>query len=240
MIASKSGTTAETLTLFRDVHDRLKPQIAGNTGEHVVAITDPGTPLAAEARRQGFRHCFENPVDIGGRHSALSYFGLVPMALLGIDITTFLERAHQMWVSCGPFIPAEANPGVSLGTLLALAARQRRNQVTFVPAQSLDASGNWAAQLLAASTGKVGLGLVPVVQHEALGPPDAYRADRVFVSLRLEKDEDAAREKQLAALEQAGHPVVRITMNEVIDLGAECFRWGLQSHRHKASQGGLR
>jgi transaldolase/glucose-6-phosphate isomerase len=225
IIASKSETTAESLTRFRDIHDRLTPQIAGNTGEHVVAITDPGTPLAAEVRRQGFRYRFENPADIGGRHSALSYFGLVPMALLGIDITTLLERAHQMWVSCGPFIPAEANPGVSLGTLLALAARQGRNQVTFVSAKSLDAFGNWAAQLLAASTGKAGLGLVPVVQHEALSPPNAYRANRVFVSLRLEKDEDAAREKHLAALEQAGHPVVRITMNGVIDLGAECFRW---------------
>jgi transaldolase/glucose-6-phosphate isomerase len=224
IIASKSGTTAETLTLFQDIYDRLTPKIAGHTGEHVVAITDPGAPLAAEARRQGFRYCFENPVDIGGRYSALSYFGLVPMALLGVDITTLLERAHQMWVSCGPFIPAEANPGVSLGTLLGLAARQGRNRVTFVSAKSLDAFGTWAAQLLAASTGKAGLGLVPVV-HEALGPPDTYRADRVFVSLRLAKDEDAAREKELTALEQAGHPVVRITMNEVIDLGAECFRW---------------
>jgi transaldolase / glucose-6-phosphate isomerase len=190
----------------------------------VVAITDPGMSLAAQARRQGIRYRFENPVDIGGRYSALSYFGLMPMALLGVDITTLLERAHQMWVSCGPFIPAEANPGVSFGTLLGLAARQGRNRVTFAPAKSLDPFGAWVAQLLAASTGKAGLGLLPVVD-EALGPPEAYKTDRVFVALRLAKDENAAGEKELTALEQAGHPVVRITMNEVIDLGAECFRW---------------
>jgi transaldolase/glucose-6-phosphate isomerase len=224
IVASKSETTAESLTLFRYVHDRLKPQMAGKAGNHLVTITDLGTPLAAEVHRQGFRHCFENPADIGGRYSALSYFGLVPMALLGIDIITLLERAHQMWVSCGPFIPAEANPGVSLGTLLGLAARQGRNQVTFVSAKPLDAFGHWAAQLMAASTGKAGLGLVPVV-HEPLGTPEVYRADRVFVSQRLARDEDGTGEKQLTALEQAGHPVVRITMNEVIDLGAECFRW---------------
>jgi transaldolase / glucose-6-phosphate isomerase len=198
--------------------------MAGKGNDHVVAITDPGTPLAAEARRQGFRYCFENPLDIGGRYSALSYFGLMPMALLGVDITTLLERAHQMWVSCGPFIPAEANPGVSFGTLLGLAARQGRNRVTFASAKSLDPFGAWVAQLLAASTGKAGLGLVPVV-HEALGPPEAYKTDRVFVALRLAKDENAAGEKELTALEQAGHPVVRITIAEVNDLGAECFRW---------------
>jgi transaldolase/glucose-6-phosphate isomerase len=224
IIASKSGTTAETPTLFRYVHDRLKLQMAGKAGDHFVAITDLGTPLAPEAHSQGFRHCFENPADIGGRYSALSYFGLVPMALLGVNITTFLDHPHQMWVSCGTFIPAEANPGVSLGASLGLAARQGHDKVTFVPSESLRALGAWAAQLLTISTGKEGLGLVPVV-HEAPGTPEVYSTDRVFVSLRLAKDEDAAREKQLAALEPAGHPVARITMPDAIDLGAECFRW---------------
>jgi glucose-6-phosphate isomerase len=198
--------------------------MAGNPGDHVVAITDLGTPLAAEARRQGFRRCFENPTDIGGRYSALSYFGLVPMALLGVDITALLERAHQMWVSCGPFIPAEANPGVSLGALLGLAARRGRNKVTFVSGEPLSAFSTWAAQLLTTSAGKEGLGLVPVV-HEPLGTPEVYRADRVFVSLHLAKGEDIAAEKQLASLAEAGHPVVRISIPATIDLGAECFRW---------------
>ena len=222
--AGKSGTTAEALTLYRHFHDRLKSQMDGKADDHFVAITDPGTPLAEEARRQGFRHCFENPADISGRYSALSYFGLVPMALLGIDIPTVLERAHRMRVSCGPFIPAEANPGISLGALLGMAARQGRPKVTLVPSTSLGAFSAWIGQLLAACAGKAGRGLTAVV-HEPLDTPDVYRADRVFVSLRFAKDEDAAAEKRLAILEEAGHPVVRIIIPEAIDLGAECFRW---------------
>jgi transaldolase/glucose-6-phosphate isomerase len=224
IVARKPGVITDPLTFSRHFHDRLKPQMDRKPGDHFVAITDPGTPPAEEARRHGFRHCFENPADTGGRYSALSYFGLVPIALLGVDIPTLLVRAHQMWLSCGPFVPAEAHPGVSLGTLLGLAAGQGRNQVNLVPSKSLSAFAAWVGQLLVTSTGKEGLGLVPVV-HEALGTPDIYRADRVFVFLRLAKDEDAAREKELTALEQVGHPAVRITMTEIIDLGAECFRW---------------
>jgi transaldolase / glucose-6-phosphate isomerase len=159
---------------------------------------------------------------------AIAYFGRggqgLEVASKGNLSLSNLERAHQIWVSYGPFIPAEANPGVSLGTLLGLAARQGRDKVTLVPSESLQALGAWAAQLLTTSTGKEGLGLVPVV-HEALGTPEGYGTDRVFVSLRLAKDENAAGEKQLAALEQAGHPVVRIAMPNAIGLGAECFRW---------------
>jgi transaldolase / glucose-6-phosphate isomerase len=224
IVASKSGTIAEISPFFRHFRDRLQPPMVGKAGDHFVAITDSGTALAEEARRHGFRHCFENPPDIGSRYSALSYFGLVPTALLGVDIATFLERAHQMWVSCGPFIPAEANPGVSLGALLGMAARQGRHQVTLVSSQSLGAFSAWVGQLLAVITGKEGRGLVPVV-HEPLGTPDVYGADRVFVSFRLAKDEEVATDKRLAALEEAGQPVVRIIMPETIDLGAECFRW---------------
>ncbi len=224
IVASKPGAIAEPLTVLRHFHDRLKPQMDGKPGDYFIAITDAGTPLAEEAHRHGFRHCFENPADISGPYSALSYFGLVPMALLGVDIPTFLERAHQMWLSCGPFIPAETNPGVSLGTCLGMAARQGREKVTFVPSEALVTFGAWAEQLLAASTGKEGRGLAVVV-HEPLGTPEVYRADRVFVSLRLATDEDTGTEKQLAALEEAGHPVVRLTLPEAIDLGAECFRW---------------
>ncbi len=224
IVASKPGAIAEPLTVLRHFHDRLKPQMDGKPGDYFIAITDAGTPLAEEAHRHGFRHCFENPADISGPYSALSYFGLVPMALLGVDIPTFLERAHQMWLSCGPFIPAETNPGVSLGTCLGMAARHGRDKVTFVPSEALVTFGAWAEQLLAASTGKEGRGLAVVV-HEPLGTPEVYRADRVFVSLRLATDEDTGTEKQLAALEEAGHPVVRLTLPEAIDLGAECFRW---------------
>jgi transaldolase/glucose-6-phosphate isomerase len=142
-----------------------------------------------------------------------------------------------MWVSCERFIPADANPGVGLGALLGMAARQGRHQVTLVASKPLGAFSAWVGQLLATSTGKEGRGLVPVV-HEPLGTPDVYGADRVFVSLHLAKDEDVATEERLAALEEAGHPVVRITMPETIDLGAECFRWEVATATVGAILGG--
>jgi len=135
-----------------------------------VAITEAGTPLAREAYQRNFRRCFENPVDIDGWCAALSYFGLVPMALLGVDIAAVLDRAHQMQVSCGPSVPAVANPGVSVGALLSIASRHGRNKVTFVLADSMKAFGTWVEQALAASPGKDGQGLVPVV-GEPLGAP---------------------------------------------------------------------
>ena len=156
----------------------------GKAGDHFVAITDPGTPLWEEARHQRFRHCFENPEDIGGRYSALSYFGLVPMALMGVDIAAILDRGYQMRVSCGPVLPTAANPGISLGTLLGMAARHGRDKVTLVVPEPIQAFGAWAEQLLAESTGKEGRGLVPV-DGEALGSPDVYSHDRVFVSLHV-------------------------------------------------------
>jgi transaldolase/glucose-6-phosphate isomerase len=225
IVSSKSGTTTETLCFYRYFYERVSQQVA-KAGDHFVAITDPGTPLAEEARHKGFRHCFENPKDIGGRYSALSYFGLVAMALLGIDIAALLERAHQMRVSCGPLIPAAANPGISLGTLLGMAARHGRDKVTFVFAKPIRAFGAWAEQLLAESTGKKGQGLVPV-DGEPLGSPDLYSSDRVFVSMHLAGSEDATTVKQLAALEETGHPVVRISIPEAIAFGGEFFRWEL-------------
>jgi transaldolase / glucose-6-phosphate isomerase len=224
IVSSKSGTTTETLSFYRYFYARVSQQVVGKAGDHFVAITDPGTPLAEEARHQGFRQCFENPEDIGGRYAALSYVGLMPMAFLGIDIGAVLERAHQMRVSCGPMIPTETNPGMSLGTLLGMAARRRRDKVTLVLAEPLQAFGAWAEQLLAESTGKEGRGLVPV-DGEPLGSPDVYSNDRVFVSMHLAGREDATTAKQLAAVEEAGHPVVRIGIPEVMALGGEFFRW---------------
>jgi hypothetical protein len=124
IVSSKSGTTTETLSLYRHFYERVSQHVRGAAGNHFVAITDPGTPLAGEAHTRGFRHCFENPGDIGGRYAALSYVGLVPMALVGLDIAALLDWAQQMRVSCGAFIPAAANPGISLGTLLGVGARR--------------------------------------------------------------------------------------------------------------------
>lgn len=226
IVASKSGTTTETLSFYRYFHERVTQRGVQKPGDHFVAITDPGTFLVEEARRQGFRHCFENPEDFGGRYSALSYFGLVPMALLGIDVATLLERAHHLALSSGPFIPADANLGVSLGTLLGMAARYGRDKVTFVLSESIGAFGYWAEQLLAESTGKEGKGIVPV-EGEPLGAPEVYGQDRVFVSLRTADSLDKEAEAKLAALEAVGHPVVRIVIHDTLELGAEFLRWEL-------------
>jgi transaldolase/glucose-6-phosphate isomerase len=226
IVASKSGTTTETDSFYRYFYERVSQQGVAQPGAHFVAITDPGTSLVEEARRQHFRRCFENPPDIGGRYSALSYFGLIPMALLGIDVDTLLTRAHHMGLSSGPFIPAEANVGVSLGTALGMAAQQGRDKVTFVLSKSIGAFGYWAEQLLAESTGKEGKGLIPV-ESEALGTPDVYGADRVFVSIRTADSSDADTEAKLAGLEKAGHPVVRLVIHDALHLGAEFLRWEL-------------
>jgi len=226
IVASKSGTTTETDSSYRYFHERLMQHGVPRVGEHFVAITDPGTPLAEEAQRQGFRHCFENPADFGGRYSALSYFGLVPMALLGIDVAILLDRAHHMALSSGPFIPTEVNLGASLGMLLGMAARQGRDKVTFVLSESVSTFGYWAEQLLAESTGKQGRGLVPI-EGEPLGIPEVYGQDRVFVWIRTADQPGPDTETKLAALEAAGHPVVRIVLHDVLDLGAEFLRWEL-------------
>jgi transaldolase/glucose-6-phosphate isomerase len=226
LVASKSGTTTETLCLYRYFWALVGQHVTDQVGAHFVAITDAGTPLAVAARQQGFRHCFENPADIGGRYAALSYFGLVPMALLGIDIAAVLEGAQQMQVSCGPLLPAAANPRLSLGALLGMAARHGRDKVTFVLAQPMQAFGAWVEQLLAESTGKDGQGLVPVVD-EPLGPPKVYSPDRLFVLVRPGGHVEPAIEEQLSILEKARYPVGRITVPTVQELGAECLRWEL-------------
>jgi transaldolase/glucose-6-phosphate isomerase len=226
IVASKSGTTTETHSFYTYFYERLRQQGNTSPGAHFIAITDPGTPLAQDAHRQQFRRCFENPADMGGRYSALSYFGLVPMALLGIDIDTLLARAHHMALSSGPFIPADTNVGVSLGAALGMAAQQGRDKVTFVLSESIGAFGYWAEQLLAESTGKEGKGLVPV-ESEALGAPEVYGPDRVFVWMRTADSTDATVEAKLAALEKAGHPVVRLVLHDALDLGAEFLRWEL-------------
>ncbi|HEY4644340.1 MAG TPA: bifunctional transaldolase/phosoglucose isomerase [Bacteroidota bacterium] len=224
IVASKSGTTTETASFYRYFFDRLEKRVDSKAGGHFVAITDPGSPLIEEARNKKFRAVFENPEDIGGRYSALSYFGLVPMALIGIDVSEMLNNAHQMQLSCGPFIPTEVNPGVSLGTLLGMGYRHGRDKVTFVLSESVRAFGYWVEQLLAESTGKQGRGLVPV-EGEPLAPPSAYSNDRVFVSISTDGGGDKSIQKKLEALERAGHPVVRITLKEKLDLGAEFYRW---------------
>jgi len=216
IVASKSGTTTETL----DHYQFFLVETGSNTNQFI-AITDPGTPLAAMAERL-FRQTFLNPADIGGRYSALSYFGLVPAALGGVDLEALLGRAQMMVHACAPSVPAAENPGAWLGAILGEAALAGKDKITIVAPRQVPRFGLWAEQLLAESTGKEGKGLIPVAD-EPLGPPEVYGDDRVFVRLVLEGQVDPA--PALDALAAAGHPVVTLTMRDLMDLGPEFFRW---------------
>ena len=221
LVSSKSGTTQETDCLYRYFWER-----AGGRGVQFVAITDPDTPLARLATERGFRRAFLNPKDIGGRFSALSYFGLVPAALVGIDVGQLLHRAHRMAEACAAWVPARQNPAAWLGAVLAEAALAGRNKATFVLSPGIGSFGLWVEQLIAESTGKEGKGLLPVAE-EPLGPPEVYGRDRLFVVLTLagEQGADDATEPRLGALMAAGHPVVRLALEDRYDLGQEFFRW---------------
>ena len=217
IIASKSGGTTETLSHYKHFAEQAP-------AENFVAITDAGSGLETLAREKGFRRVFLNPADIGGRYSALSYFGLVPAAVMGIDLDKLLERADEMARACAADVAAEKNPGVWLGVVFGTLAKAGRNKITLIAPRGIDTFGAWAEQLIAESTGKEGKGLVPV-DGEPLGAPAVYGYDRVFVSLQLGKRKDAATERKLSALEKTGQPVVRLQLRDVYDVGAEFFRW---------------
>jgi transaldolase/glucose-6-phosphate isomerase len=219
LVSSKSGTTLETSDLFEYFWQRT----GGSGGAQYAAITDPGTPLATLAAERKLRRVFENPPDIGGRYSALSYFGLVPAALIGVDIGGVLARARAMADACAAADKVASNPGARLAAAFATGFGAGRDKVTFVTSPELASFGAWAEQLLAESTGKKGKGLVPVA-GEPLGAPTVYGNDRLFVWLKLEGAADTAG-PLLAALETAGHPVFRLTLKDRLDLGAEFQRW---------------
>jgi transaldolase / glucose-6-phosphate isomerase len=218
VVASKSGTTLETLSHYRYFWEKTTQK-----GGSFIAITDPGTPLAEEASRRGFRRTFLNPPDIGGRYSALSYFGLVPAALGGVDLAGLLDRTATMVQACAPSVPVGENPGAWLGAVFAEAARVGRDKITIVAPAAVRSFGVWAEQLIAESTGKEDKGLVPVAD-EALGDPAVYGNDRLFVRLALAGDDDPSAGR-LAALSKAGHPVVTLNLSEPLGIGAEFFRW---------------
>jgi transaldolase/glucose-6-phosphate isomerase len=217
IVASKSGTTLETLSHYHYFWEQT-----GGKARQFIAITDPGTPLADDAKTRGFRRIFLNPADIGGRYSALSYFGLVPAALGGVDLAGLLDRTATMAQACSPSVPASENPGAWLGAVFAESAKAGRDKVTIIAPGQVASFGLWAEQLIAESTGKEGKGLVPIAD-EPLGSPQVYADDRLFVRLALPGDEgDAAR---LDALSKAGHPVVTLKLSEPLGIGAEFFRW---------------
>jgi len=224
VVSSKSGTTAETMAAYAFFRSQVEAASSPRPGMQFVAITDPGRPLDKLATETGFRRTFLNPASIGGRFSALSFFGLVPAALIGVDIKILLERANSMVETCGNEVGLRGNPAVQLGAVLAGLARAGRDKVTLVLSEKISALGGWIEQLLAESLGKDGTGLVPVVD-EPLGAPAVYGDDRVFVALILEGDD--AHDAALAKLSDAGHPVLRLTLRDPMDMGAEFFRWEL-------------
>ncbi|MBD3334492.1 MAG: bifunctional transaldolase/phosoglucose isomerase, partial [Candidatus Eisenbacteria bacterium] len=235
LVSTKSGTTVETLSLFKFFFNCVAEGVGREkAGRHFAAITDPGSPLTDLAETYGFRDVFLNDPKIGGRYSALTYFGLVPGALIGLDLDQLLKRAAAMVCNCeGCNCPIEGdNLGARLGAVLGELARAGRDKATFVAGPGLESFGDWVEQLIAESTGKEGTGILPVI-GEPLGPADVYGDDRFFVHLQLE--DDPSGEAELDALRGAGHPVVQIALRDRYDLGGQFFLWematAVASHR---------
>ncbi len=223
IVASKSGTTTEPQMFYRYYYDKVKQLLGDKAGQNFIAITDPGTQMETEAKRDNFRRIFTNMADIGGRYSALSYFGLVPFAVMGGDVESLLRRAKAAMEACSS-TDAANNPGAKIGAILGALARKGRDKVTFITPAPIDSLGLWTEQLIAESTGKHGKGIVPVA-GEALGDPKVYGDDRVFVYIGVTGSNGANYEAHLQALEQAGHPVLHHVLNSPLDLGEEFFLW---------------
>ena len=224
IVSSKSGSTLEPNIFKAFFFDRVKQAIGAEAGSRFVAVTDPGSNLEKEAKADGFRHVFPGVKTIGGRYSALSNFGMVPAAVMGLDVERLLDEAERMLEACAPGVPAEENPGLVLGTILGLAANAGRNKLTLVASPGVHDLGAWLEQLLAESTGKEGKGIIPV-DRETVGGPEVYGDDRVFAYLRLDEAPDAAQDAAVAALEKAGQPVVTIHIATKYDLAEEFVRW---------------
>jgi transaldolase/glucose-6-phosphate isomerase len=223
LVSSKSGGTAEVNALFNYFWER-----SGHAGNHFVAITDPGTTLEALANARGFRKTFHADPSVGGRYSALTHFGLVPAAIMGIDLDRLLDRAAWMMSQCGADVSGARNPGLVLGAILGQFAMEGRDKLTFLADESVAPLGTWLEQLVAESSGKQGKGILPVVGEQMAGisinllkDPKSYGIDRLFVYLRREGKSDTA----IKALQEAGHPVLVFTISDAYDLGAEFYRW---------------
>jgi transaldolase/glucose-6-phosphate isomerase len=224
VVSSKSGGTTETMSFFQYFYERVRSLKGEKAGGNFLAITDPGTSLERLAQAKNFRRIFPGQPDIGGRYSALSNFGMVPAALAGVHVRGLLDRAVHMAAACGAGVEAKDNPGMVLGAAIGAAGLSGRDKITLVISPAIETFADWVEQLVAESTGKEGKGLLPVA-GEALRGPSHYGEDRLFVQIKLASDADKATEAALEALEAAGHPVIRITLRDILDLGAEFFRW---------------
>lgn len=227
--ASKSGTTTEPLAFDAYFYDRMTRALEESqsdlvAGDRFMAITDPGSRLEQEAFLRDYRAVFNGDPEVGGRFSALSPFGLVPLAASGVDIAEFLLRTRWMVGTCEPAVPPRQNDGLRLGATLGELARAGRDKLTVFTTPGIAAFGGWLEQLVAESTGKKGAGIVPV-DGEPVASPDRYGDDRLFVFLGLDEEEDEAREAVRRALVEAGHPVISIRLASPLDVGQEMFRW---------------
>ena len=222
IVSSKSGGTIETLSQFRYFHQRMQEAVGAGAGKHFIAITDPGTSLVELARENDFLHVFLNDPDIGGRYSALSYFGMVPAALMGVDIAAVLERAQVAEQACQHYDNTANNSGLWLGLAMGELALHRRDKLTFAVAEPLGSFGLWVEQLVAESTGKHGRGILPVA-GEPIGSPDVYSDDRVFVHIQQKDAPEAGFATEMAELAKAGHPTFTINAEGPEDLGRIFF-----------------
>lgn len=222
IVASKSGSTTEPQMFERYFYDRVKQLKGAKAGENFIAITDPGTLLENQAKEAGYRKTFVNWADIGGRYSALSFFGMVPFAVMGGDVEALLERATAAAKACQSEDVA-ANPGAALGALLGSLANKGVDKLTLAPSKQIASLGLWIEQLIAESTGKDGKGIVPIA-GEALGEPKDYGRDRVFGLIAVGSG-DAETNAKIATLESAGFPVIHQQLAGAIDLGATFFVW---------------
>ena len=225
IVSSKSGSTLEPNIFKQYFFEKAKQASdAQHAGKRFIAITDPGSKMESVAQRDNFRRIFHGVPSIGGRYSALSDFGLVPGAVMGLDIKKFLDRTEEMVHACAPSVPLNENPGAVLGIILGVLAKNGRDKVTLITSPAIGDLGAWLEQLLAESTGKQGKGLIPV-DREALGAPEVYGNDRIFAYVRLDSAPDADQDAKVAALEKAGQPVVRMSLRDPYDLGQSFFRW---------------
>jgi transaldolase / glucose-6-phosphate isomerase len=227
IVSSKSGSTLEPNILKQLFFECAKRAVGSKqAGSRFIAITDPCSQMQKIAERDGFWHIAYGLPTIGGRYSVLSDFGLLPAAIMGLDVDRLLSETQKMIRSCSAGVPAADNPGVVLGTVLGVLGKSGRDKVTIVASPGIAGFGAWLEQLLAESTGKHGKGLIPV-DAEPLGSPQVYGHDRLFVYMRLADEADARQDEAVAEIERAGHPMVRISVTDRYHIGQEFFRWEL-------------